>query len=103
MPSSEVHLTPRFLRSAKKLSQEERKSVQLAIDQAEAAWGSPHAHSGAGIRRLRKSVFECRCGLALRLVFLAEPKAFTFFVLGNHDEIQSLIWPPHPFPCAGPS
>lgn len=91
MPSFEVLLTPRFLRSAKKLPPEDLKRVKTAIDQAVKSWGTPHVHTGVGIRRLRKNVFECRCGLKLRIVFQAEPKALTFVGLGTHDEIQNLI------------
>ena len=56
-------------------------------------WGRPHLHSGSGIRRLTKSLFECRVGLDERLafVFIATPPELVFFIIGNHDEIQRLI------------
>ena len=91
MPSLEVRLAPRFLRAAKKLPAADRLRIQEAINAAVEAWGNPHGHAGAGIRRLRENAFECRCGLSLRLVFFAEPGCLTFFTLGNHDEIQSLL------------
>lgn len=58
-----------------------------------ASWGQPHLHSGIGIRRLTKTVFECRVGLEDRLafVFVATPPELVFFFLGDHDEIQRLI------------
>jgi len=57
------------------------------------AWGRPHRHSGTGIRRLSRTVFECRIGLDQRLafVFIATPPELVFFFLGTHDEIQSLL------------
>ena len=46
-----------------------------------------------GVRRLTKTVFECRVGLDYRLafVFVAMPPELVFFFLGDHDEIQRLI------------
>ena len=56
------------------------------------AWG-PHAHRGAGIRRLRKDVFECRVNLDTRLAFVCvvQEGELVFFAMGDHDEIQNLI------------
>ena len=58
-----------------------------------AAWGKPHLHTGAGIRRLTRTIFECRAGLHDRIAFLfiATPPELVFFFIGNHDEIQRLI------------
>jgi mRNA-degrading endonuclease RelE of RelBE toxin-antitoxin system len=91
MPSLEIEFTPRVLRAAKKLSKSERAKVQEAIDATAAAWGHPHAHAGAGLRRLKANAFECRCGLHLRLIFFAEPGCLVFYSLGNHDDIQALL------------
>jgi hypothetical protein len=56
-------------------------------------WGNPHLHAGIGIRRLTKTVFECRVGLDDRLafVFMATPPELVFFFLGNHTQIRNLI------------
>lgn len=91
MISWEIKLAPRFLRAAKKLTREDRKKVQKAIDAVVEAWGNPHAHVGSGIRRLRANAFECRCGLDLRLVFFVEPGCLIFLAMGNHDEIQNFL------------
>ena len=91
MRSLEVKLTSRFLRAAKKLPKGDRARVQDAIDATAAAWGHPHAHAGAGIRRLKRNAFESRAGLHIRLLFFAEPGRLIFHGLGNHDDIQNLI------------
>ncbi len=91
MPSWEVRLAPRFLRLAKKLNAGERRKVQEAIDAAVEAWGNPHSHAGAGIRRLRGNAFECRCGLHLRLIFFAEAGVLNFLMLGDHDDVQKFL------------
>jgi len=71
----------------------ERLEIGDAINRVLAAWGHPHVHSGIGIRRLTKSIFECRVGLENRLafVFVVTPPELVFFFLGNHDEIRKLI------------
>ena len=57
------------------------------------AWGSPHAHRGAGIRKLGADLFECRAGLRQRMLFKVEKKKreLIFFEIGNHDEIRRLL------------
>jgi hypothetical protein len=67
--------------------------VGEAINAVIAAWGNPHRHSGIGIRRLKGTLFEARCGLDERLAFLfiATPPELLFVSLGNHDEIQRLL------------
>ncbi len=57
------------------------------------AWGTPHAHHGAGIRKLGSKLFECRAGLRLRLLFQpnARERELIFFEMGNHDEIRRLL------------
>ena len=74
-------------------SKSERQEIGDAINRVLESWGQPHAHSGIGIRRLTKSIFECRVGLDDRLafVFIATPPELVFFFIGNHDEIQKLI------------
>lgn len=91
MPSLEINFTARFLRAVKKLSKNDRAKVQAAIDATVKAWGRPHEHAAAGIRRLKGHAFECRCGLDLRLIFFAERGGLIFHYLGNHDEIQSFL------------
>jgi hypothetical protein len=74
-------------------SRADRKFIGEAMNDVVASWGQPHLHSGIGIRRLTKTVFECRVGLEERLafVFITTPPELVFFFLGNHDEIQRLI------------
>ena len=57
------------------------------------SWGRPHIHTGISIRRLTKTIFECRVGLDERLAFLfiATPPELVFLFIGNHDEVQKLI------------
>ena len=74
-------------------SKAERKLIGAAMNAVVDAWGEPHQHGGIGIRRLTRTIFECRIGLDERLafVFIVTPPELVFFFLGNHGEIQKLI------------
>jgi len=71
----------------------ERQEIENAINRVVESWGRPHLHSGIGICRLTKTIFECRVGLDQRLafVFIATPLELVFLFIGNHDEIQKPI------------
>jgi hypothetical protein len=88
-----ARITKELLEQIRSKSKSERQEVGDAINQVLESWGRPHGHSGIGIRRLTKTIFECRVGLNDRLafVFIATPAELVFFFIGNHDEIQKLI------------
>ena len=82
-----------MLEQLRKRTKTERNLIGEAMNAVLASWGQPHQHSGIGIRRLTKTIYECRLGLDERLafVFIATPPELVFFFLGNHDEIRKLI------------
>ena len=88
-----ARVTDELLEILRSKSKSERQEIGDAIHRVLESWGQPHGHSGIGIRRLTKTIFECRVGLDDRLafVFFATPLELVFFFLGNHDEIQKLI------------
>ncbi len=92
-PSLKARVTVELLEQIRSKSKAERLEIGDAINRALESWGRPHGHSGSGIRRLTKTIFECRVGLDDRLafVFIATPPELVFFFIGNHDEIQKLI------------
>jgi hypothetical protein len=92
-PSLRVRVADRLLEQLHRRTKAERKLIGEAMNGVLEVWGQPHRHSGAGIRRLSRTVFECRIGLDQRLafVFIAAPPELIFFFLGNHDEIQNLL------------
>jgi hypothetical protein len=61
-----IDLHPRLRRRARKLSAADRDQIAEALRALADGFGSPHLHSGLGIRRLRKDLFECRAGLQWR-------------------------------------
>lgn len=82
---------PSALQSLAALSPSEKAACFDAITKTMESFGQPHVHSGAGIRKLGRNLFECRAGLKLRLLFIEEPHALDFFFAGNHDEVQALL------------
>ena len=55
-----------YLRAFKKFSGPEQKEINAAIARLPEIIANPHQHSGAGVRRLRQSVFEIhRLGMQL--------------------------------------
>ena len=75
----------------KSLQPSDQKKVLSALTEAAKVFGNPHSHRGAGIRKLRASIMECRAGLHLRMVFLAEPDKIIFVSGGNHDDIRRYL------------
>jgi mRNA-degrading endonuclease RelE of RelBE toxin-antitoxin system len=75
----------------------ERARVGKLIQRAQDNFGTPHLHSGLGIRDLspkgsRLNVYECRMGAALRLIFTVErPAVLYFHMIGNHDEVRRFL------------
>jgi hypothetical protein len=71
---------------------EQRIAFGESINRARDAWGKPHLHAGAGIRKLAPRHYECRAGLSLRFVFEDLGKNGLFFILlRNHDQVRSLV------------
>jgi hypothetical protein len=82
-----IETTKRF-RSAIKGHEAE---VAQALTKIQEAFGHPHQHGGLGIRKLAPDLFECRAGLKLRLVFMAQRGALTFDCAGNHEDVQNYL------------
>jgi hypothetical protein len=86
-----IDLHPRFLKRVAKLSSTDREPIAAALRALSDGFGNPHLHSGLGIRRLRKDLFECRAGLRWRLVFFAEKGLLTACDPMTHDEIKAWL------------
>ena len=62
-----------------------------ALLQLTETFGRPHIHSGIGIRKLGRFLFECRGNRALRFLFLNLEDCLEVRFLGDHDEIRNEI------------
>ena len=82
-----VELSKRF----KKIVREARREAEVsaALKLVMEGFGNPHAHTGLAIRKLGKHLYECRTGLAWRLVFEARKGVLTFDFAGDHNEVQN--------------
>jgi mRNA-degrading endonuclease RelE of RelBE toxin-antitoxin system len=86
-----LDLHPRFLRRVRKLSARQAAAVESALQELQTGFGEPHRHSGLGVRRLRRSLYECRAGQDLRVLFWAEAGLLTVFDAMAHDEIKNFL------------
>jgi mRNA-degrading endonuclease YafQ of YafQ-DinJ toxin-antitoxin module len=84
-----VELSQRFKKIVREAGREAEVSaaLKLVVD----GFGNPHAHSGLAILKLGKNIYECRTGLAWRLVFEAQKGVLTFDFAGDHDEAQNYL------------
>jgi hypothetical protein len=86
-----IELAPELKATIRSLPKRQRQQIGEVITAVRDGFGAPHLHSGLGIRRLRDSLFECRVGLKLRLLFDAEPGVLSFTDLVTHDEVRKII------------
>lgn len=73
------------------LPKAERDECWDALQQLTEMFGRPHVHSGIGIRKLGRVLFECRGNRDLRFLFLNLEDCLEVRFLGNHDEIRREI------------
>jgi len=81
-------IDPAVQKQLRALPQKERADVVLKLLELSQVFGQPHQHAGIGMRKLRADLFECRVGLALRVLFRASPDALIIRFIGTHDEVQ---------------
>jgi hypothetical protein len=86
-----IDLHPRFRKRVEKLSLGDRGLVSHGLRALRDGFGLPHLHSGLGIRRLRKDLFECRAGLHWRIVFFAEKGLITAYDVMTHDQLKTWL------------
>ena len=84
-----VELSKRFKKIVREAGREEEVSATLksVLD----GFGNPHAHTGLAIRKIGKRLYECRTGLAWRLIFAANKGVLNFDFAGNHDEVHNYL------------
>lgn len=73
------------------LPKADRDECWDALLQLSETFGRVHVHSGIGIRKLGKHLFECRGNRDLRFLFLDFEESLEVRFLGNHDEIRKEI------------
>lgn len=87
----DIRIDRRLLAAIRKRDVTERRELGGAMAAAQDAFGTPHAHTGAGVRKLKGRWYEVRAGLALRLVFRECDDCLSFEFMGNHDEVQRFL------------
>ena len=87
-----ICLLERFQRDLRDLRDEEKaKCVDLLLSLPRSV-GTPHLHSGMGIRKLHRSgIYEARLGLDLRVIFALRPDEVVLVTAGTHDHVQRYL------------
>ena len=86
-----LSIDPAVLQRLQRLPKNERIECLLALSELPDSFGRPHVHSGLGIRKLGKKLFECRGNVALRFIFQDRPDDLFVSFLGDHDEVKALL------------
>jgi len=73
------------------LPRNERADLVLKLLELADVFGQPHRHTGLGIRKLRGDLFECRVGLARRVLFRASADGLLIRFIGSHDEVKKYL------------
>ena len=84
-----VELSKRFKKIVRDARREAEVSATLRL--VLEGFGNPHAHTGLAIRKLGSHLYECRTGLAWRLIFEAHKGVLTFAFAGDHDEVRNYL------------
>lgn len=84
-------IKPEVLARMSELPKEQRSECLMALCELTEVFGRPHLHSGLGIRKLTKTVFECRGNLKLRFLFYDRPTDLYVSFLGDHDEVRAKL------------
>jgi len=81
-------VNPRVCARLAALARGDRNECWDALLQLSETFGRPHVHSGSGIRKLGRHLFECRGNRELRFLFLDLDDSVEVRFLGNHDEVR---------------
>ena len=86
-----VALAPHFVREYGGLSKANQQLCDAAVEALPSTFGHTHHHGGLGLRALRRGVYECRAGLALRIGFTRHGEILLLRTVGNHDAIRAWL------------
>ena len=84
-----VKLSKRFKKIVRAAGREDE--VCDTLKRVLEGFGNPHAHTGLSIRKLGRHVYECRTGLAWRLIFIGAKGVLSFDFAGDHNETQNYL------------
>jgi hypothetical protein len=87
----QIDLSQPFRAAVRRFPKARRRVIAHTIDAVRDGFGSPHLHSGLGVRRLRRNYFECRVSLQIRLVFRADRSLLLFLTTGDHDHVRKFL------------
>lgn len=87
----QIEFDAALLEQIRALPKPQRLEIGNAITATQQVFGSPHQHSGVGLRKLKTNHYEIRLGLGRRLIFEDKARSLYFKFLGNHDEVRRFL------------
>lgn len=79
-----------FDRSFRDLPPDAQAAVREALNALFRLFEGGIKPEGLGLRKLKGSFWEIRCGLRIRILFTLERDAATFVLVGDHDAIRGV-------------
>lgn len=86
-----LSIDPAVLKRLRDLPKNDKTECLLALCDLADGFGQPHLHSGLGIRKLGRNLFECRGNRSLRFIFQDYPEQLYIAFLGDHDDVRALL------------
>jgi len=86
-----VRVDKQLLERIRRCDPAARQEIGQSIASAQAFFGAPHVHGGAGVRKLKDQWYEVRSGLDMRLIFRNSDECLSFEFMGNHDEVRRFL------------
>jgi hypothetical protein len=80
-----------FLRAYRRLAETDAHRVDEALAQLRHYLATGDAAAGLGIKHLGGRTYECRAGLALRIVYVVVEAEVVLSLLGHHDEVRRFL------------
>ncbi len=86
-----IDVSHRLVRTANQLGPEITAKAEEQLGLLARQFGSPHLHSGLGLRKLGRRSYEIRVWRQWRIVLIQEPDRLTAYDLLNHDEVATWL------------
>ena len=82
---------PAFDKAYRCLSNQERELVDTALKNLTGYLETGQGSVGLGITRLVRSLYECRAGLMLRIIYAINKDEVIVSLVGTHDEVKKFL------------
>ena len=86
-----IRVGPRLIRSARNLGPDLRAKTEVALSAVARDFGNPHQHTGLGLRKLGRGLWECRIDIRWRLLLIQDSDGMRAFDIMDHDAVRNWL------------